>query len=70
MPLLSQSTTTGGIAPWYEAAAAFSISCVITPPSILPWYDPADVDILAHVHLHWTFVMVQYIIVAAEEMLG
>ena len=56
--------------PWYEAAAACSISCVITPPSILLRYDPADVDILAHVHLHQTFAMVQYIIVAAEEMIG
>ncbi len=68
--LLSQSTTTEGIAPWYEAAAACSISCVISPPSILPQYDPADVNILAHAHLHWTFAMVQYIIVAAEEMIG
>jgi hypothetical protein len=56
--------------PWYEAAAACHISCVITPPSILPRWDPADVKILAHVHLHWTFAMVQYIIVAAEEMIG
>ncbi len=68
--LLSQSTTTGGIAPWYEAAAACSISCVITPSSIPPRYDPTDVNILAHVCLHRTFVMVQYIIVAAEEMIG
>ena len=70
MPVLSQSTTTRGIVPWYEAAAACSISCVITPPSILPQYDPVDVDILAHVYLHRTFAMVQYIIVAAEEMIG
>ncbi len=68
--LLSQSTTTGKIAPWYEAAAAWSMSYVITPTSISPRYDPADVDIFAHVHLHWTFAMVQYIIVAAEEMIG
>ena len=46
------------------------MSYVITPPSILPRYDPADVDISAHVHLHRTFAMVQYIIVAAEEMIG
>ena len=58
--LLSQSTTTGGIVPWYEAAAAWSMSCVITPPSISPQYNPADVDISAYVHLHWTFAMVQY----------
>jgi hypothetical protein len=45
------------------------MSCVITPPSIPPWYDSADVDISAHVHLHQTFAMVQYIIVAAEEMI-
>ena len=38
--------------------------------SISPWYEPADVNFLAHVHLQWTFAMVQYIIVAAEEMLG
>ena len=70
MPLLSQSTTTGGIVSWYEEAAAYNISCAITPPSISPQYEPADVNFLAHVHLHLTFAIVQYIIVAAEEMLG
>ena len=69
MPLLLQSTMTGGIVLWYEEAAAYNISCVITPPSISQ-YEPADVNFLAHVHLHWTFAMVQYIIVSAEEMLG
>ena len=69
-PLFSLSTTAGEIAPWYEAAAACSRSCIITPLSISPRYDPTDVNILAHVHLHWTFAMVQYIKVAAEEMIG
>jgi hypothetical protein len=55
---------------WYEEAAACNISCVITPPSISLWYKPADVNFLAHVHLHQAFAMVHYIIVAAEEMLG
>ncbi len=35
-PLLSQSTTTGGIVPRYVEAAAFKINCVMTPPSISP----------------------------------
>jgi len=69
-PLLSQSTTTGGISPWYGVAAAWSRSCVITPPSISPRYDPADVEVSVHVHLHRAFANVQYIIVAAEEMIG
>ncbi len=55
---------------WYEEAAACIISCITTPPSISPWYDPADLNFLANVHLHRTFVMVQYIIVAAEKMSG
>jgi hypothetical protein len=38
--------------------------------SILSWYDPANVDISAHVDLHLTFAMVQYIIVSAAEMIG
>ncbi len=33
-PLLSQSTMTRGISPWYADAAAFRISCIITPPRI------------------------------------
>ena len=52
-PLLSQSTTTRGIVPWYKEAAAYNISCVITPPSISPQYEPANVNFLAHMHSHW-----------------
>ena len=56
--------------PWYEETAACNISCVITPLSISPRYEPTDVDFSAHVHLHRTFAFVEYIIVAAEEILG
>jgi hypothetical protein len=35
-PLLSQSTTTGGMVPCYSEAAAFRINCVIRPSSISP----------------------------------
>ncbi len=34
IPLLSQSTLTRGIALWHLDAAAFSVNCVVTPPSI------------------------------------
>jgi hypothetical protein len=49
MPLLSQSTTTGGMVPSYEKEAAFRINCVIILPRISPRYDPADVSALAQV---------------------
>jgi hypothetical protein len=70
MPLLSQSTMTGGMAPSYEKEVAFRINCVVIPPrNSLPYY-PADVERSAQVHLHWYLVIKQYIIVATELMSG
>ena len=55
---------------WYKVTAEYNISCVITSPSILPWYKPAEVNFLAHTNLHLILTIVQCIIIAAEEMLG
>ncbi len=68
--LLSQSTAARGIAPWHLDAAAFRINCIITPPSISPWWELSDVDWSAHMHLQCALAIVQYITVAAKEMWG
>jgi hypothetical protein len=68
--LLSQPTTTGGIKPLYDKEAAFKINCVIIPPRISPRYDPEDAERSAQVHLHWYLVVVQYIIIAVEQVSG
>ena len=70
MPLLSQSTTTGGIQFLNEEEAALRINCVIIPPRISPRYDLEDAECLAQVHLHRYLVIEQYIIVAIEQMSG
>jgi hypothetical protein len=62
--------TTGGMEPLYDKEAAFKINCVIIPPRISPWFDQEDGERSAQVHLHRYLVVVQYIIVAAEQVSG
>ncbi len=75
-PLLLQSIRTGGIVLWCADSVAFRINCIITPPSISPWYRPKDDKCLAQVNLHVALaivaivVIVQYIIVATKQMSG
>jgi hypothetical protein len=69
-PFLSQPMTTGGMEPLYDKEAAFKINCVIIPPRISPRYDPEDAERSTQVHLQRYLVVVQCIIIAAEQMSG